>query len=56
MKTVTICTSKHMIRAEKHMHTPGGLEVSNSCSVQVSAVKQSGFATCKTCIYGKIEI
>lgn len=55
MKTVTICTSKHMIRAEKHMHTPGGLEVSNSCSVQVSAVKQSGFALAKLVNMGKLK-
>ena len=37
------------------MHTPGGLEVSNLCSVQVSAVKQSGFALAKFVKFGKLK-
>ena len=37
------------------MHTPGGLEVSNLCSVQVSAVKQSGFALTKFVKFGNLK-
>ena len=37
------------------MHTPGGLEVSHLCSVQVRAVKQSGFALAKFVKFGKLK-